>query len=61
MSISLNEKLNYIDALEREGYSQDMIEYLVEGIENPDKHYVQKRYSCATDMMKDILNVEENG
>lgn len=53
--MTLNEKLNYISALESAGYTQDVIANLVEGIENPIEHYVDKKFTTGKAVLDSIF------
>lgn len=53
--MELNEKLEFISAMESEGYNQDVIECLVEGIEHPEYHYVGQKFSSGKAALDNIL------
>jgi hypothetical protein len=54
--MTLNEKLNYISALESEGYTPDVVETLIEGIETPDTHYVNQKFTSGKALLDSIFN-----
>ena len=58
--MTLNEKLDFIAAMENEGYNEEVIEGLIEGLENPEEHYSSKRYTSAKEMLDDILGEEDD-